>query len=51
MEQKPPITEQEVIAELKRRQQEQLRRMNKRVSLLSLLVCAVFLVIIVLRTL
>ena len=51
MDQKPPITEQEVLAQLRRQQQEKLRRLNKRVSLISLLVCAVFLAIIVLRTL
>ena len=51
MDQKPQITEQEVIAQLRRAQQEKLRRLNKRVSMISLLVCAVFLAIIILRTL
>ena len=51
MDQKPQITEQEVIARLRRQQQEKLRRLNKRVSMISLLVCAVFLAIIILRTL
>jgi len=51
MDQKPQITEQEVIAQLRRQQQEKLRRLNKRVSMISLLVCAVFLAIIILRTL
>lgn len=51
MDQKPTITEQEVIAQLRRQQQEKLRKLNKRVSMISLLVCAVFLAIIILRTL
>lgn len=51
MDQKPTFTEQEVIAALRRQQQEKLRTLNKRVSLITLLVCAVFLAIILLRTL
>ena len=51
MDQKPSITEQEVIAQLRRQQQERIRQLNKKVSLISLLVCAVFIVIIILRTL
>ena len=51
MDQKPPITEQEVLAQLRRQQQEKIRRLNKRVSMISLLVCTFFLAIIILRTL
>ena len=51
MDQKPNLTEQEVIALLQRQQQEKLRKLNKRVSMISLLVCALFLAIIILRTL
>lgn len=45
------VTEEEIIQRLMRRQQERIRKLNQRVSLLFFLTCAVFLVIILLRTL